>query len=100
MQATQEPRCRPGPWPGCPHDQNGCRPRRCRGAPARAPGRSPYGSSGLLRSDAYRVAGGSTMSVLDPADPLLLAAGICALGAVLTAAIAFVVARKGLPSCD
>lgn len=40
------------------------------------------------------------MSVLDPADPLLLAAGICALGAVLTAAIAFVVARKGLPSCD
>ncbi|HLR96985.1 MAG TPA: hypothetical protein VK053_20860 [Jiangellaceae bacterium] len=40
------------------------------------------------------------MSILDPANPLLLAAGICALGAVLTAAIAFVVARMGQHSYD
>lgn len=40
------------------------------------------------------------MNILDPANPLLLAAGLCALGAVLTATTAFVAARKGLPSCD
>ena len=40
------------------------------------------------------------MNILDPADPLLLAAGLCALGVFLTAAIAFVASRKGLSSCD
>lgn len=40
------------------------------------------------------------MSILDPANPLLLAAGICALAAVLTAFIAVVAVRRRLPSCD
>lgn len=40
------------------------------------------------------------MSILGPANPLLLAARICALGAVLTAFIAVVAAAKRLRSCD
>lgn len=40
------------------------------------------------------------MNILDPVNPLLLAAGLCARGATLTAVIAFVAARMGQNSCD